>query len=67
MHFSVLRGKLAEWHLGAQAQREPYLAALHIAFQLDHAAWFSKQRCLKRYRRLATLPAGLLGGLQSIS
>ena len=37
MHSSGLRGKLADWHSGAQAWREPYLAALHIAFPLDDA------------------------------
>ncbi len=37
MHSLGLRGKLADWHSGAQAWREPYLAALHIAFPLDHA------------------------------
>lgn len=67
MHAPGLRDKLADRHSDVQAWREPYLAALHIAFSLDYAAWFSKQRRLRSYRRPATLPAGLLGGLQSIS
>ncbi len=42
MHSSGLRGKLADWHSGAQAWREPYLAALHIAFPLDDSPHGSK-------------------------
>ena len=47
MHSLGLRGKLADWHSGAQAWREPYLAVLHIAFPLDHVAWVSNQRRLR--------------------
>ena len=63
----VWGGTLADRHSGAQAWLEPYLAALHIAFLLDYAACFSKQRRLRSCNRLATLLAVLLGGLQSIS